>query len=80
MGIDFGWDLPPGVTQSMCEANIMDENTPCGCGHILSDHKDDDEGEPCMVDDCECKEFTDDWEPDCDSMPGGADDPDRPRR
>ena len=77
--IDFGWDLPPGVTTSMCEANIIDENTLCGCGHKAMEH-DEDGKYPCRVDDCECKEFTDDWEPDWDSMPGGADDPDRVRR
>lgn len=56
-------DLPPGVTQSMCEVGIIDENTPCGCGHKLIDHDADDD-EKCGVEDCECKEFTDDYEPD----------------
>jgi len=76
-------NLPCGVTTAMCDnsgGEAMDENTSCGCGHILADHTNDDDKEPCMVDDCECNEFTDDWEPDWDSKPGGADDPDRVRR
>ena len=60
--IDCGWDLPPGVTTSMCEANIIDDDTLCGCGHQAMEH-DEDGKYPCRVDDCECKEFTDDWEP-----------------
>lgn len=80
---DFGWDLPPGVTQSMCDNSggmALDENTPCAsCDHKLVDHDADDD-EKCMVEDCDCKEWTEGWEPDWDSMPGGADDPDRVRR
>ena len=29
---DFGWDLPPGVTQEMCDnagGQAIDENMPC---------------------------------------------------
>lgn len=69
---DFGWDLPPGVTQSMCDANIIDEDTPCGtCGHRLDEHEND---KKCLnkYDDCECQEWTegeyeppeDDWRDD----------------
>ena len=64
-------DLPPGVTQAMCEVGIIDENTPCAsCDHKLIDHggtlfltnADDDEN--CTVEDCDCKEWTEGWEPD----------------
>ena len=73
--------LPPGVTQAMCEAGIIDENTPCAsCNHKLIEHEDQNNDEHCMVEDCDCKEWTEGWEPDWDSMPGGADDPVRVRR
>ena len=62
----YGWDV--------------DERTPCGtCGHPLEEH-DGDENNCNGDDDCECKAWTEGWEPDWDSMPGGADDPDRPKR
>ena len=62
-------DLPCGVTQSMCDNSggmAIDEDTLCGCGHALIDHEDQNNDEHCMVEDCECKQFTDDYEPDCD--------------
>ncbi len=71
-------DLPPGVTEAMCDTacgQAIDENTLCGCGHPLHMHEYDNENywrpigdkqkvEPCTEDDCECTEFTDDYEPD----------------
>jgi hypothetical protein len=41
--IDFGWDLPAGVTTSMCEPY----DPYCGnCGHLSSDHYYEDGEEP----------------------------------
>jgi len=31
--------LPPGVTDAMCEAGLIDDNQPCGsCGHTTEFH------------------------------------------
>ena len=65
MSPDFGWDLPPGVTTSMCEAGLMDENALCGCGHPAHEHAVD-SPYPSESKECECKELTDDYEPDMD--------------
>lgn len=38
--MSFGWDLPPGVTDSMCEPN----DPACArCGHLFSMHYDDED-------------------------------------
>lgn len=59
--VDFGWDLPPGVTPEMCDNSggmALDENALCAnCEHKLIDHKDDtiDVNESCY--ECDCKGF-----------------------
>jgi hypothetical protein len=37
----FGYYLPPGVTDSMCEP----DDPSCTCGHSYSEHYDEDSGE-----------------------------------
>ena len=63
----YGWDV--------------DEREPCAsCGHPMEDHEGE-KAEKCEnKDGCDCEKWTEGWEPDWDSMPGGADDPDRPKR
>ena len=74
---DFGWDLPPGVTQEMCDnagGQAIDENMPCGCGHPLHEHAGEDDNPfkdapagHCTNADCECSKFTE-FEPDMDDI------------
>ena len=60
----------PGISDEQVEAWYgwnVDENMPCGCGHKLMLHADEDENNKCTSEGCECKQFTE-FEPDMDDI------------
>lgn len=74
----FGWHFPAGAEgDPRAPYNQRDKDLTCAeCGHEMEDHDavTDEDGQPCMMTDCDCDQYRERGTPDADDLRDMRDD------